>query len=154
MSLSQEGINEYINPALLILSYFIFLCFGFSVHFYLTVHLSAPLPWKPPRCANNTRKGNLLFESAGTSNSVKKSDFAFEEKNILYIKKTLLIMLNLDPKISFKNLATRSCELTATLAAAFYLWHWRSNIGHSAVKQVFFFCFVFSDTLILSIKRL
>lgn len=41
MSLSQEGINEYINLAcvFLVLSFYNVLC----VHFYLTVHLFAPL---------------------------------------------------------------------------------------------------------------
>lgn len=58
---------------------------------------------------------------SSSSNSVKKSDFALEDINIHYSKKTLLIMLNLDLKISFKNLATGSCELTPALAATFYL---------------------------------
>lgn len=51
----------------------------------------------------------------------KQTDLALKEKHIHKNKKTLLITLNLDLKISFRKLATGSCELTAALAAAFYL---------------------------------
>lgn len=92
---------------------------GFSADFDLTVCLSAPLPWT--MCASNTRKGNRLFQPAGTPDLVSSwSDSVRRERNIHNNRKTLLIVLNLDLELPFKNLLTGSCELTAAQAAAFW----------------------------------
>lgn len=97
---------------------YVFICISQSICLLLCCesHHAAPITQGKQICLFNLRE----FDHHQTVLK-KQTDLALKEKHIHNNEKTLLITFNLNLEISFRKLATGSCELTATLAAAFYL---------------------------------